>query len=120
YGTIDTDKAQLVTPLLGPIRGIIVALEQGIRHKHIRYLDKRHFDKYVDDANEDGIVQLLVSTDKSRRKPWKASSHIDVIAMLRAEREFQNLRTDVDHLVPYDDEKEIDVLFRNAPGEAFS
>ncbi|MCF4174493.1 hypothetical protein [Vibrio sp. McD22-P3] len=120
YGTIDTDKAQLVAPLLGPIRGIIVALEQGIRHKHIRYLDKRHFDKYVDDANEDGIVQLLVSTDKSRRKPWKASSHIDVIAMLRAEREFQNLRTDVDHLVPYDDKREIDVLFRNASGEAFS
>ena len=120
YGTIDTAKAQLVVPLLGPIRGIIVALEQGIRHKHIRFLDKSNFDKYVDSANEHGIVQLLVSTDKSLRKPWKASSHIDVITMLRAEREFQNLRTDVDHLVSYDGKREIDVLFRNASGEAFS
>lgn len=121
FGTIETKVTQLVAPLLGPIRGIIVALEQGIRHKHIRYLDKRFFDQFVEAENEDGIVQLLVSTDKSRRKPWKASSHIDVITMLRAERDFQNLRSDVDHLIPYNDTGlEIDVLFRNASGQPFT
>ncbi|NOI26639.1 hypothetical protein F0243_26395 [Vibrio mediterranei] len=117
FGTIDIEDTQIVAPLLGPIRGIIVALEQGIRHKHIRYLDKRYFDKYV---TED-LVQLLVSTDKSRRQPWKAISHLDVISMLRAERQFQDLRTDVDHLINYNnDGREIDVLFRNASGEAFT
>ncbi|WP_029796140.1 hypothetical protein [Vibrio parahaemolyticus] len=121
FGTIETKVTQLVAPLLGPIRGIIVALEQGIRHKHIRYLDKRYFDQFVEAGNVDGIVQLLVSTDKSLRKPWKASSHIDVITMLRAERDFQNLRSDVDHLIPYNDTGlEIDVLFRNASGQPFS
>ncbi|EGR1869870.1 hypothetical protein D3N24_20895 [Vibrio vulnificus] len=121
FGTIETKVTQLVAPLLGPIRGIIVALEQGIRHKHIRFLDKRYFDQFVEAGNVDGIVQLLVSTDKSLRKPWKASSHIDVITMLRAERDFQNLRTDINHLIPYNDTGlEIDVLFRNASGQPFT
>ncbi|HCG8324453.1 TPA: hypothetical protein NJ543_002306 [Vibrio parahaemolyticus] len=121
FGTIETKVEHIITPLLGPIRGFIVALEQGIRHKHIRYLDKRFFDQFVDPKNEDGIVQLLISTDKSRRNPWKASSHIDVVTMLRAERDFQNLRADVDHLISYNDTGlEVDVLFRNASGQPFS
>ncbi|WP_047690385.1 hypothetical protein [Vibrio sp. ZOR0018] len=121
FGTIETKTEHMITPLLGPIRGFIVALEQGIRHKHIRYLDKRFFDQFVDPKNEDGIVQLLISTDKSRRNPWKASSHIDVVTMLRAERDFQNLRADVDHLISYNDTGlEVDVLFRNASGQPFS
>lgn len=107
-------------PLLGFIRGYIVALEQGIRHKHIRFLDARYFDKYVTSSGE--IVDLLINTDKATKRPWKAPAHINVINILKAEREFLRLRTDcsANELVKYDSTKqEIDVLFRNASGKPF-
>lgn len=107
-------------PLLGPIRGMIVALEQGIRHIHIRNLDARYFDKFVNDGSE--IVDLLVQTEKTDKRPWKAPSHIDVINVLRSERKFLRLRKDknINSLIKYkSSNQEIDVLFRNASGQAF-
>lgn len=116
---IEIKGQRINIPLLGVIRGFIVALEQGIRHKHIRFLDARHFDNNVDPLDINEIVDLIINTDKSRKTPWVAPAHIDVIKILRQEREFLRARTDVGHLIPYNDSDEIDVLFRNQSGEQF-
>jgi hypothetical protein len=118
---INIQGKRLIVPLLGALRGFIVALEQGLRHKHIRYLDARYFDKKVDPTELNDIVELLVSTDKTRKREWSTPAHIDVINVLKAEREFLRLRTDVDDLIKYDStEQQIDVLMRNVSGKAYT
>ncbi|RQW62077.1 hypothetical protein [Vibrio viridaestus] len=118
---INIQGERIIVPLLGALRGFIVALEQGLRHKHIRYLDARYFDNKVDPTELNDIVELLVSTDKTRKREWSTPAHIDVINVLRAEREFLRLRTDVDDLIEYDStEQQIDVLMRNVSGKAYT
>ncbi|MCW8346011.1 hypothetical protein MD535_08320 [Vibrio sp. ZSDZ65] len=117
---VHIDGKNISIPLLGPIRGATVALEQGIRHIHIRHLDARHFDKYATDNTD--VTHLLVQTEKTNKRPWKAPSHQDVISILRSEREFLRLRTDrnIGDLIKYSSSnQEIDVLFRNAAGKDF-
>jgi hypothetical protein len=122
--SIEIGGIHRVLPSLGMIRGFIFAIEQGVRHKHIRFLDARYFDQYVDELSSyQDIVDVCISTDKCTQKPWKEPCHLDIINMLRAERNFLRKRTDPtsQELIKYPSSSQyIDVLFRNAAGVEFN
>jgi hypothetical protein len=63
-------------PRLHPLAQTIVALETGLRHIHIRWLDKRSWAHSVADS-ESGVFELLVNTDKVT-DPWVRPSAPEV------------------------------------------
>jgi hypothetical protein len=96
---------------------IAVALETGLRHIHIRWLDRNKFistnnrqSDYVQslnvnivESNESGFIE--VSTDKVKRTPWSPYVSFRVINLLKRLKKFQDK---LDNDVPkiwYDEHK---------------
>lgn len=70
----------------------IVALEAGLRHQSIRWLDC-HFDKYIKNKTifDESVYNLRVNTDKYIKEPWESYVAGRVINVLRSQRSFRNL-----------------------------
>lgn len=69
-------------PLITHIQHAIVALETGIRNIHIRWLDRRNYDKYIDRSTPlPPICELHVNTDKAH-DAWGAKVSKNVIDVL--------------------------------------
>ncbi|THF30384.1 hypothetical protein E5170_14370 [Pseudomonas atacamensis] len=74
-------------PQLNYIRHNIVALETGIRSIHIRWLEKRTYDKNIDRSRPlPAICKLHVNTDKVNG-PWDATVSSNVILILDRQNE---------------------------------
>ncbi|MBA1219334.1 hypothetical protein G7017_00295 [Pseudomonas fulva] len=67
-------------PRIHPLAQTIVALETGLRHIHIRWLDKRSWVHSRPDS-ENGVFELLVNTDKVT-DPWVRVSAPEVYEAL--------------------------------------
>lgn len=67
-------------PRIHPLAQTIVALETGLRHIHIRWLDK-HSWIYSPPDSENGVFELLVNTDKVT-DPWVRVSAPEVYEAL--------------------------------------
>ena len=69
-------------PQLNYIQHNIVALETGIRTMHIRWLDRRTYDKNIDRSRPlDPICKLFINTDKANNS-WNATVSEAVIRVL--------------------------------------
>lgn len=69
-------------PQLNHIRHNIVALETGVRSLHIRWLDKRTYDKHIDRSRPlPPLCKLHINTDKANG-PWDATVSRNVIEVL--------------------------------------
>ena len=69
-------------PLMNHVQQTLVALETGIRNIHIRWLDRRNFDKLIDRSRPlDPICDLWVNTDKSHG-PWVSKVSHNVIELI--------------------------------------
>ncbi|RMU15746.1 hypothetical protein ALP33_02922 [Pseudomonas amygdali pv. lachrymans] len=74
-------------PQLIYIRHNIIALETGIRSIHIRWLEKRAYDKHIDRSRPlPAICKLYVNTDKVNG-PWDATVSSSVISVLDRQNE---------------------------------
>ncbi|WP_435235270.1 hypothetical protein ACR30L_16120 [Psychromonas sp. PT13] len=116
---------KLNMPLLGILRGHIVAIEQGLRHIHIRWLDAQRYNLKSDHVTEHGLTKLLISSDKTKKNEWLQHTHISVIELLNREKDFRNKRTDIsiNKQFRYKDEKHgqfITPLFLNHAGKVFN
>lgn len=67
-------------PRIHPAAQTLVALETGLRHIHIRWLDKRTW-IHSPPESEDGVFELLVNTDKVT-DPWVRTSAPEVFEAL--------------------------------------
>lgn len=125
---VKSDPSKLKTStemvFLGTIRGHIVALEQGLRHIHIRWLDSERYNLKADSITEHGFTKLLISSDKTKKTEWLQNAHISVIKLLDREKVFQDQREDItpSKKYRYKEEKNtpyITPLFLNNSGLVF-
>lgn len=80
--SIENNGSWVFYPQLNYIRHNIVALETGVRSIHIRWLDRRTFDKNIDRSRKlPQICKLHINTDKANG-PWDASVSKHVIDVL--------------------------------------
>ncbi len=80
--SIENNGTWVFYPQANYIRHNIVALETGVRSIHIRWLDKRKYDKSIDRSRRlPPICKLHVNTDKANG-PWDASVSKSVIDLL--------------------------------------
>jgi hypothetical protein len=74
-------------PTINYVQQTIVALETGIRNIHIRWLDRRTYDKKIDRSNPlPPICNLWVSTDKAHGE-WGAKVSRSVIEVLDRQKQ---------------------------------
>lgn len=74
-------------PTLNNIQQILVALETGIRNIHIRWLDRRTFDRKIDRSYDlPPICDLWVNTDKAHDE-WPAKVSRSVIEVLDRQKQ---------------------------------
>ena len=78
---------------------IAVAIETGLRHIHIRWLDRDTFDKHlnIDFENNESLGELTlqsafidVSTDKAKQSAWRTYVSARVIKLLLRLKKFQD------------------------------
>ncbi len=79
---VDLNGKWVFYPQLTYIRHNIIALETGIRSIHIRWLDKRTYDKSIDRSRRlPPVCDLHINTDKVN-SPWDAKVSKEVIDIL--------------------------------------
>jgi len=83
---------------------IYVALQTGLRHNHIQWLDARSFDKLAADDDSD-FCRLHVNTDKRKNVAWEPYVSWCVIERLREQRRWRDLFDEAGFLKehPYND-----------------
>ncbi|MCP4049400.1 hypothetical protein [Pseudoalteromonas sp. bablab_jr010] len=76
---------------------LAVALETGLRHRHIRWLDRDTFDKHLKDETDSVLSELNldsdfieVSTDKVKKSGWTPFVSSRVIKLLKRLKSFQD------------------------------
>lgn len=88
YKLNDGRHAKIICP--HSINQILCALMTGLRHNHIQWLDVRTFDRLVQD-DDSAFTELYVNTDKVKRTGWAPIVNIEVIHLLRTQREWRKL-----------------------------
>lgn len=82
FPMVENNGTRLPYPQLNYIRHNIVALETGIRSIHLRWLEKRTYDKAIDRSRPlPPLCKLHINTDKAHG-PWDATVSKAVIEIL--------------------------------------
>ncbi|TKB46501.1 hypothetical protein FCL40_17785 [Ferrimonas sediminicola] len=70
YSTTVINGRVVDIPNIHTLVQFCVAIETGLRHIHVRWLDADTYDSKVDRKNNSELQPLIVNTDKAKEEPW--------------------------------------------------